>query len=435
MGILVLLVLVHNAWLLPGFSWIRISHFASLLLTYALLSWGILHRYYRHVTVVDLGKLFLLLDLGVWTSTIYFTGGEQSWLFFLLIVRNADQGQTTFRWSVFVAHIATLCYALLLLYLVYGEQRTIAWPPEAVKLLALYGTNLYIALTARTAERLRVRTSKAMQTARQLVRQLEEQKSQLHEAKVQAEAANAAKSTFLANMSHELRTPLNAIIGYSEMLIEDAEGPDLEGTVNDLRHIRDAGTHLLSIINTLLDLSKIEAGATKLDVESFPVHDLIDEVVAMMGPMVAHNANVLEVSVAPEIGPIVADRTKIRQCLTNLLSNACKFTEQGSIHIEVTQEVNSDGDWILMRVRDTGIGIAPEKQAQLFQAFVQVDDSTTRQYGGTGLGLAISQRFCQMMGGIITLESALGHGATFTIHLPATRCQPPSKQRMGAQLT
>ena len=426
MSIVALLVLVHNAWLLPGFSWIRVGNYASFLLAYSLLSWGILYSYYRRVPTVDLGSLFLLLDLGVWTSAIYFTGGEQSWLFFLLIVRNADQVPTTFRWSVLVAHIATLCYALLLLYLTYVEQRAIAWPPAAAKILALYGTNLYIALAARTAERLRQRTSAAMQTARQLVKQLEEQASQLHEAKVQAEAASAAKSTFLANMSHELRTPLNAIIGYSEMLIEDAENPEPEGAVDDLLHIHDAGKHLLATINTLLDLSKIEAGAAELYWETFAVQDLIDEVVAMTAPLVAHNGNVLEISVAPEVGQLFADRTKVRQCLTNLLSNACKFTEQGSIRLEVTQETGIDSDWLLMRVCDTGIGIAPEQQAQLFQAFVQVDASTTRKYDGTGLGLAISQRFCQMMGGAITLESALGHGATFTIHLPATPCPPPS---------
>ena len=242
---------------------------------------------------------------------------------------------------------------------------------------------------------------------------------QLREAKDAAEVANHAKSAFLANMSHELRTPLNAIIGYSEMLQEEADDLGQTELVPDLRKIVSAGKHLLALINDVLDLSKIEAGKMELYLEEFGVETMIRDVTAIVEPLVAKNANALEVELAANLGTMRADLTKVRQALFNVLSNASKFTDHGTITLEVARERRIEGDWITFMVSDTGIGMTPEHVQRLFQAFTQAEVSTARTYGGTGLGLAISRRFCQLMGGDILVQSQPGVGSTFAIHLPA----------------
>jgi signal transduction histidine kinase/CheY-like chemotaxis protein len=251
---------------------------------------------------------------------------------------------------------------------------------------------------------------------------LEQVIGDLQVAKAAAEEANRAKSQFLANMSHELRTPLNAIIGYSEMLQEEARDLGQPEFVPDLDKIHAAGRHLLELINSILDLSKIEAGKMDLYLETFDVASMLRDVVAVIKPLVEKNRNVLEVRRPGDIGEIRADLTKVRQVLFNLLSNASKFTAEGRIALEVLREGEGGGagsDWIVFRVADSGIGMTPEQMRRLFEAFAQADASTTRRFGGTGLGLAISRRFCQMMGGDITVESEVGRGSTFTVRLPA----------------
>ena len=250
-------------------------------------------------------------------------------------------------------------------------------------------------------------------------RELEDANAALERACAAAQQASEAKGSFLANMSHELRTPLNAIIGYSEMLAEEAAERELQSFAADLGKIRRSGRHLLSLINDVLDLSKIDAGRMRLHLETFGVADMVADVVASVQPLVAAKGNVLELARPPGLGEMRADLVKVRQILLNLTANAAKFTERGHIGLAVARRVDRGREWLVFEVRDTGIGMSPEQVARLFQPFTQADDSTTRKYGGTGLGLAITRRFCRMMGGTVTVESEPGRGACFRVRLPA----------------
>ncbi|MBD3886630.1 response regulator [Phormidium tenue FACHB-886] len=265
------------------------------------------------------------------------------------------------------------------------------------------------------AHEVAAREQNLSQAVDQRTAQLADSMKAAQEAKIQAEEANTTKSKFLANMSHELRTPLNAIIGYSEMLIEEITDLGTPGLIPDVQKIHGAGQHLLGLINNILDLSKVEAGKMELFLETFAIASLIQEVAATIRPLVTKNHNTLVINCPTTIGSMRADITKLRQSLFNLLSNASKFTENGTITLTVERR---DANWITFSVSDTGIGMTPEQQAKLFQAFTQADVSTTRKYGGTGLGLVITQQFCKIMGGDIQVESEARRGTTFTMRLP-----------------
>ena len=242
----------------------------------------------------------------------------------------------------------------------------------------------------------------------------------LEAATLSAQQANNAKSAFLASMSHELRTPLNAVIGYSEMLEEEAEDEGLEDFIPDLKKINSAGKHLLSLINNVLDLSKIEAGKMTLYNEWIDLPEMVQEVTDTILPLVEKSGNNLEVRCPEDAGRMYSDLTKIRQTLFNLLSNSAKFTKDGTLGLEISRRTGEGGeDEIVMAVTDSGIGMTEEQIDRLFTAFTQADNSTTRHYGGTGLGLAISKQFCQMLGGDIEVTSEVNKGSTFTVYLPA----------------
>jgi PAS domain S-box-containing protein len=261
-----------------------------------------------------------------------------------------------------------------------------------------------------------------------------QQEEEIYRAKEAAEAASRAKSTFLANMSHELRTPLNAVIGYSEMLLEEAQDEGLSAFVADLDRINSAGRHLLGLISDILDISKIEAGRMDLYPEQIILAPLLDDVLATVQPLAEQNGNRLALQLASAPSEIYTDATKLRQILLNLLSNACKFTKDGTVTLRAVQIENVEltipngamPDFSVLNsafsiefaVSDTGIGVTPEQAVRLFEPFTQADESSTRRYGGTGLGLAITRHFCTMLGGSITVESAVGQGSTFRVRLP-----------------
>ena len=301
-------------------------------------------------------------------------------------------------------------------------------------------SNDEIGLLARTfnhmSDRLQELVTSLEDRVKERTKKLELSQAEAHQARIEAERANEAKSRFLANMSHELRTPMNAILGYSDMLIEEAEELEPLDFVPDLEKIRTSGQHLLELINGVLDLSKIEAGRMELYLETFSLPTLLQEIAYTIDPLVAKNHNHFSIDTHPEVGEVNADLTKLRQILLNLLSNACKFTHKGTIVLRA-RSIQIDGkQWVECAVQDTGIGMTPAQMKAVFEAFSQADASTTRKYGGTGLGLGISKKFAEMMGGAIVLTSVPDSGSTFTLTFPvnvATSLGAPSTEQSQSE--
>lgn len=282
--------------------------------------------------------------------------------------------------------------------LLQAGETDVVWLMADVGLLlmVIFFTLVYEGFKDRTLERLRVANL------------------QLASARDEAVEASRVQGDFLANMSHELRTPLNAVIGYSEMLAEEGQTLSAKEVERDLHKIRSAGKHLLQLVNSILDLSKLESGKMDVEVDEFPVASLVAELVSTMEQQVAKNENLVELICSPELGTIRSDSTKIRQCLYNLLSNSCKFTHKGKITVEVRPVDES----VLFEVRDTGIGMSEDQLQKVFIPFVQADSSTARRYGGTGLGLTLSRRLCTLLGGQLEAESVVGQGSTFRLSIP-----------------
>ncbi|HVS32735.1 MAG TPA: ATP-binding protein [Thermoanaerobaculia bacterium] len=387
-------------------SWARTT---VVLAVYGALAWLLTSFFYRRGR--DLTVFFLIVDVLVWTYVIYVSGAERSWLFFIVLIRVADQTQTNFRRCLAFALFGTLSYAGMLAWVQVVDGRPLPVSVVAVKLLFVGLAGIYIALSAKTAERRRAQAASAIRMARDSIRQLEENSRELRDARGRAEEASAAKSEFLANMSHEMRTPLHGVIGMLQLAIDDEESPR---RMRQLEMARRSAESLLATIDDILDFSKIEARKLELEPVYFSMRNLLFETMKPLGVTAAAKDLVLALGVAPDVPDNVwGDPVRIRQILVNLVGNAIKFTDSGEIAVRVA----AAEDAIRFEVRDTGMGIPEDKRQAIFEPFEQGDTSSTRRAGGTGLGLSIVSRLVEAMGGSIDVRSEPGRGSTFSFVL------------------
>ncbi len=404
-------VYLNNRYIIAEESLAAWAWITALFAVYCVVSWLIVRALYGKLNR-DVTLIFLVIDVVVWTIAIYASGAERSWLSFILLMRVADQTVSNFRRCLGFALFGTLCYGAMLLWVVVVDGRAISTDVALVRLLFVLLSGVYIALSARTAERRRRQMSEAIHVSRELIRKQDEQSVELRDARSKAEEASAAKSEFLANMSHEMRTPLHGVIGMLQLTIDDEESPR---RLRQLEMARRSAESLLGTIDDLLDFSRIEARKIDLEPIYFSLRDVLMETMKPLGVTAAAKDLVLAVGVAPDLPDTVwGDPVRVKQVLINLVANAIKFTEKGEISVRVE---GGDGV-VLFEVRDTGMGIPEDQRIRIFEPFAQADTSTSRRFGGTGLGLAIVARLVDAMGGKIDLRSDPGTGSSFSFALP-----------------
>ena len=402
-ALLSLAIFLHNRHLTPAGApghWLAET---LALAGYAALSWAVILFFLRRGR--DLTLYALAGDLVFWTFAIYCSGAEESWLFFIPLMRVADQIQTNYRRALRFAILGTACYAGMLVWVSFVDGRSVLNGGQITKLAMLLFGGYYIALAAKTAENRRARMKEAIRVSRDLIRRLEI-------AHARAEEASAAKSEFVANMSHEMRTPLQGVIGMLELAIEDEPAPERSRRLATAR--RSAET-LLSMIDDVLDFSRIEARKLELEPVYFSLRHLMHETMKSVGVIAASKGLSLSYLVQPDVPDTVwADPTRLRQVVVNLVGNAIKFTHEGEIAVQIARA----GDRVRFDVRDTGVGIAPDVRQRIFEPFAQADSSHSRRYGGAGLGLSIVARLLEAMGGTVQVVSEPGAGSVFSFSVP-----------------
>jgi signal transduction histidine kinase len=418
-----LMVIVHNA-VVPAPSGTRFpaAPFVVAMLGYCGLSWLILRRGYARVRRFDLGHFFLGVDILWFAGAIFVSGGTHSWLFFLLLIRVADQTSTSFRLVLWFAHLSVASYGLVLLAQATLTSDSIPWGIEIVKVASIYLAAIYIASTARAAEGLRHRGTQAIRAGRSLIERLRQQTSSLEEARALAEDMSRAKSQFFANVSHELRTPLASAIGFLDLLNESELTPEQRDYLKQV----DTGTRTLkSLVDRLLDFSRIEASELALAHVPLDVREIVESAVAAARAEANEKGLAMTVDVATDVpSSFQGDPVRVRQILSHLIDNAVKFTDAGKVAVDLRTGRRDDQTCeLLITVSDTGIGIPRDRQDHIYD-LKQVDGSSTRRHGGIGLGLAIVSRVVKAMGGRIWLESEPGKGSTFHIELPLTLGPP-----------
>jgi signal transduction histidine kinase len=407
-----LVALAHNHLLGRPAGWGATLSVFGIVELYCLGSWLVLWLFFARSRRVHLGAFFLFTDLLIMDVVLLYTGGTESLLWPVYMIRVADQLFAGRRRSVGMLFGGLVAYGLLLLWVTVAGETSLDPAREIIKLAALAGVGGYLVLAANIPLKLQDRALKA----KELILRLEEQTVALNEERLRAQEASTAKTQFLARMSHELRTPMNSVIGFTNVLMKSKAIPPESREAEFLSRIRQNGMHLLALINDVLDLSRIEAGKLQIQLTDVDLRELVADTVAQLGARAFSNSVTVSTHLPDGPAHIRADEARLRQILINLVGNALKFTEEGSVEVAVVMDSTGTRPTAI-QVADTGRGIDSERLAHIFHAFEQEDGTTSRKHGGTGLGLAISNSLCNLMGFTLEVESTVGRGSTFSVNL------------------